>query len=115
MPPSTDFDTTRPVASWWVAWYAKLLPVVAIHWRSCTTTPSSGCAVHVFALSVEHDTVALPSHRSVVHGLPVVWSAAVPTSVSAPARHVSRRMIRMTVQRRRGHGLARHHMTRWEG
>src|SRR5438132_8248450 len=42
-------------------------PGVATHWRSCTTTPSTGFAVHVVAPSVLADTVALPSHRSVMY------------------------------------------------
>src|SRR5947209_511176 len=42
-------------------------PGVAIHWRSCTTTPWTGLAIQELAPSVDTDTVALPSHRSVMY------------------------------------------------
>src|SRR5437899_316978 len=56
-----SFDTSCHTATRWLS------PALATHWRSCTTTPSTGFAVHVVAPSVLADTVALPSHRSVMY------------------------------------------------
>jgi hypothetical protein len=41
-------------------------PGVEIHWRSWIAVPSKGFAVQVCPLSEEVETVALPSHRSVM-------------------------------------------------
>src|SRR5579884_535 len=69
LPPSTDFETTRPEGIWWVASYTTppvgLEPLVAIHCRSSTGTPAKGLAVHVAPWLVDDEMVELPSQRSV--------------------------------------------------
>src|SRR6266498_283318 len=67
---ATDLETTRPLGIWWVTWYALPPPAVATHCRSCTTTPCNGLATQLAAPSVERETVALPSHRSVMYSAP---------------------------------------------
>src|SRR4051794_30440766 len=80
----------RPEGIWWVAWYTTWLPVVAIHWRSCTTVPCTGLAIHDWPLSVEEDTVLLPSHRSVMYNAPVAGSMEM--SESPPPGRLARRL-----------------------
>src|SRR5947209_4050333 len=64
-------------------------PGVVIHWRSCTTTPCAGLAIQVAAPSLVTETVALPSHRSVMYSvLGLVGSAA--TFESPPPGRLAR-------------------------
>src|SRR3954471_22884540 len=88
--PSIDFETISPAGIWWVTWYTTLLPVVAIHCRSWTIVPSTGLASHELALSVDDDTVLLPSHRSVMNSAPVAGSMEM--SESPPPGKLARRL-----------------------
>src|SRR6266404_2116885 len=64
-------------------------PGVATHWRSWTTTPWTGFAIHELAPSVETDTVELPSHRSVMYSV-LGLAGSIATLLSPPPGRLAR-------------------------